>query len=297
MLPGNSEVPYALALIARREGHLDQSTAYFERALTLDPRNVELLVYAASTYAMLRQFAAALKLYDRALDITPNDPYTIASKASIYQAEGNLQQAARLLSDINWQTPPEDAFSIKIYQLRLERNYAEAVQLLRARQAQFHFPSDYEKVTEQVYLAVMQRLAGDTAGAKITAEQARTALKPLYGNQPQNPFLAQDLSLANAVLGEKDSALKEAERAVMLLPRAKDAIAGPNLEENLVLIKTMFGEDRRAISTLTLLLQTPYESPYYGRTPVTPALLRLDPLWDPLRADPAFQKLCEEKQP
>ena len=73
MLPGNSEVPYALGAIARREGHWDESIAYCEQALALDPRNMELLTEAAWTYAMLRQFPAALKLYDRALDILPND--------------------------------------------------------------------------------------------------------------------------------------------------------------------------------------------------------------------------------
>jgi len=82
----------------------------------------------------------------------------------------------------------------------------------------------------------------------------------------------------------------------MLLPSAKDPVNGPTFEEGLALIQVTFGENSRAISTLTQLLQTPYISWLYG-TPVTPALLRLDPLWDPLRADPAFQKLCEEKQP
>ena len=82
----------------------------------------------------------------------------------------------------------------------------------------------------------------------------------------------------------------------MLLPRAKDAMLGPLYEENLVLIQTMFGENSRAISTLTQLLQTPHDSWIYATT-ITPALLRLDPIWDPLRGDPAFQKLCEEKQP
>ena len=67
-------------------------------------------------------------------------------------------------------------------------------------------------------------------------------------------------------------------------------------EENLALIQTMFGENSRAISTLTRLLQTPYVAGFTP-APITPALLRLDPLWDPLRGDPAFQKLCEEKQP
>ena len=109
MLPGSSEVPQALGIIARREGHWDQSIAYFEQALTLDPRNVELLMDAAWTYAMLRQFPAALKLYDRVLDITPNDPDVMAAKAGIYQAQGNLQEAARFLSEINEQTPNEDS--------------------------------------------------------------------------------------------------------------------------------------------------------------------------------------------
>ena len=145
MLPGSSEVPYALGLVARREGHWDQSIAYFEQALALDPRNVELLMDAAWTYAMLRQFPAALKLYDRVLDITPNDPDVMAAKAGIYQAQGNLQEAARFLSEINEQTPSEDTFATKITQLRLERNYGEAVRLLQARLAQFHFDSEYRQ--------------------------------------------------------------------------------------------------------------------------------------------------------
>jgi len=127
MLPSNSEVPMALGYVARREGHWDQSIAYFEQALTLDPRNVGLLIDAAPTYTMLRQFPAALKLYDRALDIAPNNPDLIASKAGIYQAQGNLQEAATCLSAINWQTASAFAFGSKINQLRFERNYAEAI--------------------------------------------------------------------------------------------------------------------------------------------------------------------------
>jgi serine/threonine protein kinase/Tfp pilus assembly protein PilF len=297
MLPGSSEVPYALAIVTRRKGQWNESVAYWERALALDPRNMELLMPAAETYDMLRQFPAALRLYDRALDITPNNSDVIVAKASVYQARGDLQEAARLLSGVNEETTSDSDVIVKINQLRLERRNTEAIRLLQARLAQFHFDSEFYKGIVQVNLAFAQYLAGDRAGAKITAEQARNTLDQFRKNQPDNAYFARVLSIANAALGEKDSALKEAERAILLEPRAQDAISGPGFEENLALIQTIFGENSRAIPTLTQLLQTPYmEGGFYGM-PITPALLKFDPIWDPLRADPAFQKLCEEKQP
>jgi TolB-like protein/Tfp pilus assembly protein PilF len=298
-LPGTSEIPRSLAYVTRRQGHWDESIAYFEQALVLDPRNVELLMDAAWTYTMLRQFPSALKLYDRALDITPKDPDVMAAKASIYQAEGNLQEAAKLLSGVSAQTPSGDTLSIKFDQVRLERNYGEAVRLLQTRLAQFRYDSQPDKASDQLALALAQRLAGDTAGAKITAQVALNALEQLYRDLPDNVSRAGGaarLSLAYAAMGQKDLALEAAERAIMFLPRSKDPVTGPHFEENLALIQTTFGENSRAISTLTQLLQTPYKPFVYALTPITPALLRLDPIWDPLRSDHAFQKLCEEKK-
>jgi serine/threonine protein kinase/Tfp pilus assembly protein PilF len=295
MLPSSSEAPKALGYIARREGNWDESIAYLEQALVLDPFNVELLMEAAWTHTVLRQFPAALKLYDRTLDITPNDPARMAEKAGIYQAEGNLQEAAKLLSETNAQTPSASAFLIKMTEFRLERNLGEAIRLLQARLTQFRYASEIEKINNQLWLALTQRLNGDTAGANVTAAQACNTLEPLCKNQPDNALFVAGLSLANAVLGEKALALKEAERAITLSPSIKDQVRGPAYEEVLALVETMVGENSLAISTLTRLLQTPYSSWLYVGA-VTAALLRLDPLWDPLRADPAFQKLCEEKQ-
>jgi serine/threonine-protein kinase len=255
----------------------------------------ELLVGAAATYAMLRQFPVAIKLYDRALDVIPNDPRLMELKAHLYQAEGNLQQAANLLA----QTPSGAAWGAKLCQLRLERNHAKAIRLLQANLAQVPPAFELGNSPDLLHLAFAQRLVGDTAGAKVTAEQARKTLEPLCKKQPVNGADPVLLSLANALLGERDSALREEERAIMTLgPISKTS--DPNelaLEELLAVIQTVLGENVRAISTLTQLLKTPYGSHLYDPAPVTVALLRLDPIWDPLRADPAFQKLCEEKQP
>ena len=295
MLPGSSDILYALGLVTRRQGRWDESIAYFEQCLALDPRNAEVLGNTAWTYAMLRKFPDARKLYERALGITPNNLDLVAANAGTSQAEGNLKEAAAHLTGINEQSPVQP-FITKITQLRLERNHGEAVRLLQARQAHFQFASQIDQGTNQLILAFAQRLAGDTASAKATAEQARNTLKPLCHDQPDNSFFAQQLALANAALGEKEMALSEAERATMLLPSAKDLLSGPTREEVLALIQMMFGDGARPISTLSQLLQTPYISWLYGPMPATAALLRLDPVWDPLRADPDFQKLCQEKQ-
>ena len=294
MLPSSSEVLAGLAFICRRQGQWDESITYLEQALVVDPRNTELLENAAYTYKMVRQFPAALKLYDRALDIRPNDPDLMASKASAYQAQGDLEEAAKWLPEVNLQTSSNTVFSINNVQLALKRNLDRAVRLLQARQAQFHFESEFEKAEGQVTLALNQRLVGDNTGEKGNAEQARNTLDLLCKSQPGNFRYARVLSRAYAVLGDKDAALREAERATTLLPSGKDAVIGPSLEENLAIIEMISGENSRAISILARLLATPYEGDHY-LMPITPALLRLDPVWDALRLDPAFEKLCEEK--
>jgi tetratricopeptide (TPR) repeat protein len=296
LLPSSSEAAWALSAVNRRAGRWNESLAWVEQALALDPRNGELITTAAWTYEMLRQFPTALKLYDRALDIVASDQDLLSGAATIYQAQGNLEQAAKFLSGVTADTPFEGAFFIKMIQLRLERNHTEAVRLVQARLAQFHFTAEIHKGIAQVLLAFAQRLAGDTAGAKVTAEEARNTLELLCKNQPDNYNFAAWLALAYAELGEKDPAVKEAERAVMLLPSAKDAVDGPGAEENLALVQAIFGERSRAISTLRRLLQTPSQSQLYGVAPLTPAFLRLDPLWDSLRDDPGFRELCDEKE-
>jgi TolB-like protein/Flp pilus assembly protein TadD len=292
MLPANSEALLALSQVTRKQEHWDESIAYSERALALDPRNVQLLMDAAITYVQLREFPTALKLCDRVLDITPTDPDVMASKARIYHAQGNLQEAARLLSEINWQTPNGNTFETKITHLTLERNYSEAIRLLQTRQAQFHFDSEYNKATNQVRLALAQRLAGDAVGARVTAQQARNILEQLHKEQPNDPYLAMTLSQVYAVMGEKDLSLKVAERVLM----TKAPLFARMVQEHLAMIQTMVGENSRAISILTELLQKPYWSYRHGPPAITSVLLRLDPHWDPLRVDPAFQKLCDEKQ-
>jgi TolB-like protein/cytochrome c-type biogenesis protein CcmH/NrfG len=290
LVPGSSEVPGALALIARRQGQWDQSVAYWEQTLALDPRNTQWLGLAAETYALLRQFPAALKTYDRLLDILPNDPDTVASEAKIYQAEGNLEEAGKLLAGLNAQTNSFTVISTKINQLILERHCDQAIRLIQSRLTESRDLSGLERLFAPFFLVFAQECAGDIAGARATAQQLLPPLETIRKKDPDNPNFAAALSLIHAVLGDKDAAIKEAERAITLLPSVKDAVDGPTHEENLAFVEATVGDKNRAIQTLQRLLKIPYSNC------VTPALLRLDPKWDPLRGDPRFQKLCEEKK-
>src|SRR5262249_6395202 len=223
------------------------------------------------------------------------------------QAQGNLEQAARCLSQITAQTP--GVLDSKIAQFALERNYSEASRLVQARLAGTQtegemmagggFETGAAKAmyaSLQLALATLQLAAGDSTGGKFTAEQARNTLEGVRKTHSDDPVIWLGLAQANALIGEKDAARKAAEHAITLLPNAKDALEKAALQEFLALVQTSLGENSRAIATLAELLQTPYSTGAV-RTPITPALLRLDPTWDPLRSDPAFQKLCEDKQP
>jgi TolB-like protein/Tfp pilus assembly protein PilF len=289
LLPGNSEVHHALAMVLRRQGRWAESVAQWEQALVLDPRDVNKLRGTAETYSAQRQFQAALKILDRALDIMPNDPDLLASEAQIYQSEGDLKRAGKLLRGVNLQTPSTNTFQIKITQLILEQRYGEAIEFLRSAHSDSQDVDD--QLSDQLVLAFVQELAGDTLGARANAQKVRETLEPLCQREPNKIYWPRKLSQAYAILGEKDAALKEAMRVITLPLTVRDAAYAPWAEENLAAIQAQFGENDAAITALQHLLKVSYVSP------ITPALLKLDPAWVTLRNDPRFEKLLDSSTP
>jgi serine/threonine-protein kinase len=122
-------------------------------------------------------------------------------------------------------------------------------------------------------------------------------MEPLLKEQPENYYLIGDLALVNMGLGDKDTALALAERAMASAPVERDAVTGPYPIEILARVAARMREPDRAIAALQRLLSIPYSGSVAFGVPLTPALLRIDPMFDPVRNDPRFRKLCEEKQP
>ena len=293
LLPNNSGVSESLAYVTRRRGQWDPSESYFNEAERLDPRNASLLTQHACSYIMLRRFPEALRKLDEVLNIIPDDVGILAIKASIAQAQGDLPRAAALLKPLHSNADDSSTLGTRIYQAILERNPAQIIPRVKEELANPDPALGFHTGELRVWLGWAQEFAGDHTSAQESWRQARSELEPFLKEQPENWNLIEDLAMINAGLGDKAAAQALLERAIAAVPIEKDAIDGPVPIEILARVAAQVGEPDRAISALQKLLSIPSPS----LPPITPALLRLDPMFDPLRNDPRFQKLCEEKQP
>src|SRR5262245_28138187 len=297
LLPNSSRILESLAYLERRRGQWDRSESYFNEAERLDPRNLHLLTQPAVTYINHRRFPEALRKFDQVLNFTPDDVDTLAYKAAIAQAEGDLPRAAALLAPLHPNADNLDALATQVYQAILERRPAAVIPRLKEILAKPDPAFGYSNGELRFFLAWAQEVAGDHAAAEGSWRQARSEMEPFLKEQPENYYLIGELALVNIGLGDKAAALALSERAMAANPIEKDPSTGPWSLEILARVAAQMGEPERAIAALQKLLSIPYSGALSTIMPLTPALLRLDPMFDPLRNSPRFQKLCEEKQP
>jgi TolB-like protein/class 3 adenylate cyclase/Tfp pilus assembly protein PilF len=291
-LPNSSQIPESLAYVARRRGQWDRSESYFNEAERLDPRNVRLLTNHAYSYSILRRFPEALRKFDQVLDIVPDDLDTLAHKAAILQAEGDLPRAAALLAPLRPNADHTSALETQVYQAILERRPAEIISRLKEILAKPDPALGYRNGGLRFCLGWAQDIAGDHAAAEESWRQARSELESFLKEQPENYHLIGDLALTNMGLGDKAAALALSERGIAVLPIEKDVVTGPAPIETLARVAAQTGEPDRAIAALQQVLSIPGTGALDKYLPLTPALLRLDPMFDPLRNDSRFQKLA-----
>jgi serine/threonine protein kinase/Tfp pilus assembly protein PilF len=291
LLPHSSRVLQGLAYVERRRGNWDQSEAYFKEAEEVDPRNVNLLSQHARSYICLRRFPEALAKLEQILNIAPDDIDTIVLKARIAQAEGDLPRAAALLAPLRLGADYANALETQVYQAILESRPFGVIAQLKQILANPDPTLGYYNGELRFWLGWAQEVAGDHAAARESWSRARSELEPFLNEQPENVVLLGDLALTNVALDDNAAALTLAERAIAMMPIEKDVLLGPRPLDILARVTARTGDRDRAISTLEKLLSIPYEAPLAANPPLTPALLRLDPMFEPLRKDPRFQKL------
>jgi len=287
-LPNDSEVYLAIGAIQRRQGRWAESTANLEKAASLNPKDTWPLHNLALNYQMQRNFDAANRTVDRALQINSQGiglweikvKLAIAEKGdfSVYEQAMEKGKSFAVSDEQRLQLIGNEANL-----LLLQRKYDQLLQLGEK------FPDDSfaaapgSLAMKYFAIGIAQKGLGDDTAARTALVKAKNILEAQLKQKPDDPDLHVGFAKILAWLGEKDAAVAEAKRAVDLRPESKDAFQGPEITEQVAQVYTILGDNARAIELLDALLSRPSE--------VTLHALKVNPAWDPLRNDAGFQAL------
>ncbi len=270
--------------VKRRQGKWEESLALHEEAAALDPRNAIIFSERALTLRGLRRFSEAHRSVDRALEINADNMLLLAQKAQIYQAEGDFETAEKLIERFPVDGRQTQLVGTRFSQWMFTRRYAEAV---RALEGLLAAPEPLPKHLAAHYrarLGEVKRWTGDLDGARRDLTQARSEFEALRQQSDQGRGFLDSMMIVEALLGNSGAVDLHATKLQEQI--AQDAFFGPELERAVAAARAQLGQVDTAITILRGLLQKP------GADCPTTALLRADPIWDPLRSDPRFQELA-----
>ncbi len=290
-LPNESEVYLALGAIQRRQGKWTESTANLEKAVSLNPKDIWAVQNLALNYQVLRDFNKANKTIDRALALDPTaaGPLEVKSKLAILE-RGDFGVAEKAFDAVK-SVPMTGEQKLKIAMARaevflLERKYQEGLQQAESLRDDDLAPFPGALWGKYYYIGFSRKALQDEAAAQAAFQKAKSEAEERVRRNPDSEDAHIQLAKALAYLGEKDAALAEVQRATELLPESKDAFGGPEVTVGVAEIYTILGDYDRAIQILDGLLSRP--------SAVTVEGLKINPIWDRLRADPRFQTLLQK---
>jgi TolB-like protein len=286
--PNDGNILDAIALVKRRQGKLDESIEVQQQSAKLDPLNEDIWVNLGRSYRGARRFDEARAMFDRALTIAPNNVHILTQKAETYLAQGDLDTTWDLLTGFKLMLS-DQGFPVQIQVLTYRRQFDEAIARISWALVS---PNDVPPLFVAIGHAMLANLhvaKGEHVKAQPLFVQAENKLKALRAGGDNSFLLAGSLVQVEARLGRRDEV--ETDAGSILQRIKKDAWGVAREEEAIARAYTSLGDFDRAVPLLQHALASP------SLESLTPAFLRLDPFWDPVRNDPRFQKLCEEKKP
>lgn len=287
-LPNASEVYLSLAAIERRQGKWAESTADFEKAVSVSPKDAFVLQNLGINYAALGNYEAASKTYDRAIEVAPASFSSRALKSKLaIDWKGDVSVAERELAHLAPGFDPQGMVTaFRVSTLFLQRRFSDALALLQQVRGDALRAESGTPLPKTLFEGICYYFANDKTKAREAFENARVFVERQVSEMPDDAGRHAELGVILVALGRKDEAIREGKRASELLPESKDAFEGPAVTISLAQIYAWAGETDQALSLLEHSLRTP--------NGITVAVLKLDPVWDPLRKDPRFQRLIEQ---
>ena len=287
-LPNNAQAYLAIGAIQRRQGKWSESTANLEKAAALDPKNESILMNLAYSYMALRNFEAADKTVDRAIAAAPNSFETVVFKGYVAAAwKGDLSTADKQFSAIPSDIDPNGVITWAHAGVLLwQRKFPEALAVLQKFPGETLNTNTTAPEPKAFVKGTIYSLQGDEPKAQTEFEHARVISEQLLRDAPDDPARHAQHGLILAALGRKQEAIAEGKRAVELVPESQDAFDGPQYTAALAQIYALTGESDEAFRLLDHLLNVP--------NGLAMTMLKLDPVWDPLRKDPRFQALIDK---
>jgi serine/threonine-protein kinase len=289
-LPNSPDVYMAIASIERRQGKWAESTANFEKAASLSPKDAFILVNLGDNYRANKNFEAADTIFDRAIEAAPSSLSARAEKGKLaLDLKGDFSEIERQLAEMaGWDDPEKLVTLYRARILILQRKFTEAFAILnQLPQEVIHdgtAPVPKASLEGMLYL-----FQGDKAKAQAAFRRARPFAEQSLRESPNDAGRHIQLGFILTGLNRKEEAIAEGRRAVELTPESADAFDGPQLAAALAQIYAWVGERDQALRLVDRLLQTP--------NGVTVPMLKLDPMWDPLGTDPRFQRLVASQAP
>jgi TolB-like protein/Tfp pilus assembly protein PilF len=292
LLPNDAGVSIAIASIHRRRGEWESAIKEFSRAATLDPRNPNIPESIAYSLAPSRRYDEALGYLERALAIQPDYWGGLCGTAAFHALNsGDAAQAKVALSRIPANVDPTGQVRYSRFRVAMWlRQLPEAVRLLDGAPDWIRTNPAHRPVATSTLRGQTLEAAGQTEAARVAFAAAIPLLEERIKTGGGEPSLHLSLGRAYAGMGRKADALREGQKALELLPVSKDAFDGPSYLEQFAELQARVGNTDEAISILRQLLEMP------AGLVLSPAVLSLDPAWDPIRNDPRFQKLSEKQK-
>lgn len=284
-LPNDPGIFRAMAAIQRRQGKWQESSASYAKAVSLDPKDPILLENMGMNYLAVGDYATAARIFDRAVRAAP-ETFTIRElRARVdFYSKGDLGPIQTLLASLPENIDPNGTITLARFNYKMyERKFDDVIGLLERSPADKSRGETSAPISKAFLKATAYAAMKDQAKARANYEEAREKAEAAVRESPEDGPRHALLGLIYAGLGRCEEALAEGKRAVEMLPESKDAFDGPIMVMSRARISMVCGDVDTALALLDRSLQTP--------AGITIHELRLDPIWDPLRADPRFQQM------